>query len=147
MLRIWFGDMEEVNVLHNVKTFFNNQYQYSWLDDDFVKDLVRSVDRSIVESPECIKSPVLRQIPPVRLSGGTKAVILMKYCPDRVINASNCGDNCAEWILKLGNERDLLINLYHIMEFPGDTFEIEIVNTKTIVHNMKELVDVAVDIL
>ena len=33
------------------------------------------------------------------------------------------------------------------MEFPGDTFEIEIVNTKTIVHNMKELVDVAVDIL
>lgn len=71
----------------------------------------------------------------------------MKYCPDRVINASNCGDNCAEWILKLGNERDLLINLHHIMEFPGDTFEIEIVNTKTIVHNMKELVDVAVDIL
>ncbi len=32
-------------------------------------------------------------------------------------------------------------------KFPGDTFEIEIVNTKTIVHNMKELVDVAVDIL
>jgi len=74
-------------------------------------------------------------------------VILMKYCPDRVINASNCGDNCAEWILRLGNERDLLINLHHIMEFPGDAFEIEIVNANTIVHNMKELVDVAVDIL
>ena len=107
MLKIYFGEME--NVLHNVESFFNNQYSYAWLEDDFVKSVIESVDRSVVESPECIKSPVLRQIPPTRLSGGTKAVILMKYCPDRVINASNCGDNCAEWILRLGDSRDLTI--------------------------------------
>ena len=67
------------NVLHNVETFFNNQYQYSWLEDDYVKELIKDVDKSIVQSPECIMSPVLRQIPPTRLSGGTKAVILMRY--------------------------------------------------------------------
>ncbi len=58
MLKIYFGEME--NVLHNVETFFNNQYQYSWLEDDFVKELIKDVDKSIVESPERIKSPVLR---------------------------------------------------------------------------------------
>ncbi|MCR5129186.1 MAG: DUF4869 domain-containing protein [Lachnospiraceae bacterium] len=147
MLRIYFGEMENVNVLHNVETFFNNQYQYSWLEDKFVVELIRSVDQSVVESPECIKSPVLRQIPPTRLSGGTKAVILMKYCPDRVINASNCGDNCAEWILRLGRERDLTINLHHIMEFPDEEFEIEILNDHIFVHNMREMVNVAIDYL
>ena len=101
----------------------------------------------MVESPECIKSPVLRQIPPTRLSGGTKAVILMKYCPDRVINASNCGDNCAEWILRLGDSRDLTINLHHIMEFDRDSFEIEILNDHRIVRNMGEMVDAGIDFL
>ncbi len=145
MLKIFFGEME--NVLHNVETFFNNQYQYSWLEDDFVKNVIEDVDKSIVESPECIKSPVLRQIPPTRLSGGTKAVIMMKYVPDRIINASNCGNNCAKWILQLGNERDLTINLHHIMEFPDNGFEILILNNGKMVHNMAEMVDTAIDYL
>ncbi len=144
MLKILFGEAE--NVLHNVETFFNNQYQYSWLEDPFVVDLIKDVDQSVVESPECIKSPVLRQIPPTRLSGGTKAVILMKYT-DRMVNASNCGDNCAPWILKLGEDRDLTINLHHIMEFDQEQFEIEILNDHRIVHNMAEMVDAATDYL
>jgi len=145
MLKVYFGEMD--NVLHNVETYFNNQYQYSWLDDQFVKSVTEDVDKSKVQSPECILSPVLRQIPPTRLSGGTKAVILMKYVPNRVINASNCGNNCAKWILKLGNEKDLTINLHHIMEFEENEFEIEVLNNHSIVHNMAEFVDVAVDYL
>ena len=145
MLKIYFGEME--GVLHNVETYFNNQYQYSWLEDDYVKELIKDVDKSIVQSPECIMSPVLRQIPPTRLSGGTKAVILMRYVPDRIINASNCGDNCAKWILKLGNERDLTINLHHIMEFDEEPFKIEILNNNVIVHDMGQLVNTAIDYL
>ena len=145
MLKVYFGEMD--NVLHNVETYFNNQYQYSWLDDQFVKSVIEDVDKSKVQSPECILSPVLRQIPPTRLSGETKAVILMKYVPNRVINASNCGNNCAKWILKLGNEKDLIINLHHIMEFEENEFEIEVLNNHSIVHNMAEFVDVAVDYL
>lgn len=142
MLNIFFGDMD--NVLHNVDAYFDNQYQYSWLNDEFVKDVVKDVDKSMVLSPECIMSPILRQIPPTKLSGGTKAVILMKYLPDRIINASNCGNNCAKWILKLGAEKDLTINLNHIMEFDG-TFEIHIQNNGEVVHNMSELVSTATE--
>lgn len=142
MLKIYLGEME--NVLHNVDAYFNNQYQYSWLDDPFAKALIEDVDNSVVESPECIMSPVLRQIPPTKLSGGTKAVILMKNVPERVVNASNCGNNCAKWIQKLGDERDVTINLNHIMEFTEPEFQAEILNDGEIVHSMREFVNAAI---
>ena len=145
MLKIYFGELK--GVLHNVDAYFDNQYQYSWLEDKFVIDMIEDVDKSTVESPECIKSPVLRQIPPTKLSGSTKAVMLMKYKGDRIINASNCGNNCSKWILKLGNERDLTINLNHIMEFEDEPFEIEILNNNSIVRNMEELVDAGITYL
>ena len=144
MLSIQFGEMD--NVLHNVETYFNNQFRYEWLEDEFVKELIKDVDKSVVESPECIMSPVLRQIPPTRLSGGTKAVILMKYVPERIVNASNCGDNCAGWILRLGNEMDLTVNLNHIMTFEGE-YEVKILNDGRLVHNMAEMVEAATDYL
>ena len=109
--------------------------------------MILDVDQSIVESPMCIKSPVLRQIPPTKLSGGVKAVILMKYVPERMINASNCGDNCAKWILELGKQMDLEINLHHIMEFDETEFEIEILNDGSVVHDMGELVEKGIEFL
>ena len=61
----------------------------------------------------------------------------------KFFNASTCGDNCAKWILKLAETRDLTINLRHLMDFGEGTFEICILNTNQIVHNMKELVPIA----
>ena len=63
--------------------------------------------------------------------------------PEMVFNASNCGDNCAAWLLKLGKEKDVTINLRHIMDFGDNEFEIYVMNTDSIVHNMDELVRVA----
>jgi hypothetical protein len=60
----------------------------------------------------------------------------------KIFNASNCGDNCAKWILKLGKERDFTIALYNIMDFGKKDFEIRILNKqKLIVHNMREFLD------
>lgn len=63
--------------------------------------------------------------------------------PDRIFNASTCGDNCAKWILKMGEEKDITINLRHLMDFGDGDFEINILNTNQIVHNMRELVPIA----
>lgn len=63
--------------------------------------------------------------------------------PDKVFNASNCGDNCAGWLLKIGQEKDVTVNLRHIMDFGVDEFEIYVVNTDSIVTNMDELVRIA----
>lgn len=136
MLKIYFGEME--NVIHNVDIYFKNQMEPSWLEDDFARRVIEDVDKSKVQSAYSIESPVLGLIPPTRLSGGTKALIIMKNVPGEVVNASNCGDNCAKWILSLGEQMDLTINLHHIMNFGTDGFEIEILNSHRIVHNMEE---------
>lgn len=120
MLKVYFGDME--GVLHNVETFFKNQMEYEWLESDIAKKIIEDVDKSIVESPQCIRSDVLGQIPPTRLSGGTKALLLIWNIDDRIVNASNCGDNCAKWLLEFGKQKDITINLNHIMDFGAGEF-------------------------
>ena len=145
MLKVYFGEMD--GVLHNVETYFKNQMNYSWLEDELAKRIVEDVDQSVVESPLCISSRVLGQIPPTRLSGGTKALLLIWNLEDRVVNASNCGDNCAKWLLEFGKQKDVTINLNHIMDFGAGEFEIEILNDQSVVHNMKEYVLEAVKYL
>ena len=106
--------------------------------------MIQDVDDSEVLSGECIKSPVLGQIPPERLSGGVKTLLLMLNEPDRIFNASTCGDNCAKWILEIDKQKDLTINLRHMMNFGKDTdFEIKIKNGGEVVHSMKELIPIA----
>ncbi len=82
-------------------------------------------------------------IPPTSLSGGVKTLILINEMPDKVFNASNCGDNSAHWLLKIGEEEDVTINLRHIMNFPDDKFDIRVANTDEVVHDMESLVKTA----
>ena len=60
-----------------------------------------------------------------------------------IFNASVCGDNCAKWILKISEEKDLTINLRHIMDFGASEFEAEILNTGEVIHSMREFVDIS----
>jgi hypothetical protein len=56
-----------------------------------------------------------------------------------------CGDNCAKWLLNIAEEEDRTVNLRHIMDFGESAFEIRILNNGAVVHNMTELVDIAID--
>ena len=69
--------------------------------------LIKAVDKSVVLSPHAIESPVLWSIPPEKLSGGAKTLLLMKNKPDMIFNASKCGDNCAKFILEIARDRDI----------------------------------------
>lgn len=123
---------------------FKNTYESEWLESELAKKMIQDVDDSEVLGGECIKSPVLGQIPPERLSGGVKTLLLMLNEPDRIFNASTCGDNCAKWILEIAKQKDLTINLRHMMNFGKDTdFEIKIKNGGEVVHSMKELIPIA----
>lgn len=142
MLRVWFGDRD--NVIYNTSVYFKNRYKDSWVMDEFAKAAIKDIDRFEVINAHTIESPVLGQIPPDKLSGGVKALILMKNEPGKTFNASNCGDNVAKWILKLGKEKNFTIALYHIMDFGKGDFEIRILNDKRmVVHNMREFLDAA----
>lgn len=142
MLTIIYGDVK--NSIYNTNVYFKNTYESEWIESELAKKMIKDVDDSDVLSGECINSPVLGQIPPERLSGGVKTLLLMLNEPDKIFNASTCGDNCAKWILEIGKQQDLTINLRHMMSFEhGTEFEIRIANGGEIVHSMRELIPVA----
>ena len=68
---------------------------------------------------------------------------MIDHVSDKIFNASTCGDNCAKWLLKMGEEKDITINLRHLMDFGNQKFQIHILNTDQVVHSMEELVPVA----
>lgn len=137
MLKIYFGDMPEA--IYNTEVYFKNVYDDSWITDDFAREVIKKVDKSEVLDSQAIKSPVLGIISPERLSGGTKTLLLIKNKPDEVFNASTCGDNCAKFILKLAKEKDVTINLRHLMEFGKSKFEAFVLNDGKKVCGMDEL--------
>ena len=141
MLNIYYGKMPEA--IFNTAVYFKNVYEEEWITQPQAKEMILDVDKSVVLDGGVIDSPVMGKIPPVSLSGGVKTLILIANEPDKVFNASTCGDNCAKWLLKMGNDRDITINLRHIMDFGDGEFCIKILNSGQIVHNMKELVPIA----
>lgn len=141
MLNIIYG--KDPEAVFNTASYFQYDYEDSWIIDPMVKEMIRDVDHSEVLDSGVIDSPVLGKIPPVQLSGGVKTLILVKFEKDKVFNASTCGDNCAKWLLKIAEKEDRTINLRHLMDFGKETFEIRILNTGQVVHSMKELVPAA----
>ena len=138
MLHVIFGDCKDV--IYNTSLFFKNTYESEWLEEDETKQMILDIDKSKVISDGAIESPVLGIIPPTNLSGGVKTLILINHVADKIFNASNCGDNCAPWLLKIAQKKDVTVNLRHLMDFGTGDFTIKIENTNKIVHNMLELI-------
>lgn len=142
MLNVYLGKMDEA--VYYPPVYFDNRYEDKWIIDKRSIEIIRDVDKSDVVSAHLIESPVLGPISPKELSGGVKTILLMLFDETgRIFNASACGDNCAKWILKIAESKNLTINLRHIMEFGDEEFEMKILNTGEVVHNMLEFVNVA----
>ena len=115
--------------------------------------MVKDVDRSELIGPNLVISPVLGSIPITRLSGGVKTLIQVDHDPHHVYNASACGDNGAKWLLRIGEDKDVLVRLGHMMHFERNAqmqagpdeksdrkpLTIRIANTGEIVHSQAEL--------
>lgn len=145
MLNIYYGDMPDA--IYNTSVYFNNTYLDSWLEDEFALRMIKSIDKSIVLGNGVVQSPVLGLIPPTQLSGGVKTLLLIHNEPEKVFNASTCGDNCAWWILRMASKRDITINLRHLMDFGGGRFTIRVLNSGNVVHDMEGLIGEAYDAL
>lgn len=141
MLNIFLGAMPEA--VYNTAVYFKNTYEEEWITSSLTREMVKDIDDSEVLDSGVIDSPVLGKIPPVGLSGGVKTLILIANEPGKIFNISTCGNNCAKWILKLAEERDITVNLRHLMDFGDEKFNIKILNTNQIVHSMKEFIPIA----
>ena len=146
MLNVYLGDCE--NEVYNPPVYFINQYGDAWLETQLAKDMIQDIDKSKVVGPHLIQSPVLGPISPRELSGGVKTLLLFAFDESgRIFNATACGDNCAKWILKIAEKKDLTISLHHSMNFGDGAYTIRILNNGRIVHNQGEWLDVVYDFL
>ena len=137
MLSIYLGDMEEA--IYHPPTYFDNTYEDEWITEPLSVEMIQDVDKSKVIGEHIIESPVLGAIPPLQLSGGVKTLMLLAF------DESGKIFNAAKWILKIAEEKDLTINLRHIMNFGDEPFEAKILNTGETVHNMLEFIRIAAD--
>lgn len=150
MLKIYFGDMEEA--IFDTSNYFDVTYEDDWITSEFGKKVIKDIDKSDVIGENCIQSPVLGQIPPTSISGGTKTLLLIYNEPENVFNASTCGDNCAKWILEIAKEKDIVINLRHFMHFGFKAGEklsqkIQILNSGNVFENYSDFIDEAIKYL
>lgn len=138
MLNIFFGDMPEA--IYNTNVYFNNTYKDSWITKPLSKQIINAVDKSEVIDAKTIYSPVFGNMSPKKLSGGVKTLLLVANDSSKVFNASTCGDNCADWLLKIAEKKKVVVNLLHLMDFGKRNFKIKVLNTGKTVNNMGELV-------
>lgn len=136
MLSIHFGEL--AGEVKFPDSCFDNTFEDEWFDDSFVKSMVLDVDKTEVISAYNMISPVLGGINYKSLSTGVKNLILA-YKTDYIIDASYCGDNCAKWLLKIAEMKDLTITLYNIMGFDCD-FTAKILNNGKITNTYKDYV-------
>jgi len=146
MLKIIFG--ETAGAVYHPPTFFDNRYEDEWITNPLSVEMIKDIDNSDVISACLIQSPVLGVISVRDISGGVKTLILMAFDKSgKIFNASACGDNCARWIAKLGRQKDLTINLHHVMDFSEVTgFEALIVNTGKMIYSYEEYLKEALNI-
>ena len=145
MLKIFFGDMDMVAY---GPTWFRYNYDPAWFDDPFVQEMIREVDNTVFVGGSVFESPVLGMIPPERLSGGVKTLIMIYEMPEKIFDATSCGPNCAHMLMEIGKRKDVTVNLrYYMPMADAEPFEIEILNTGKIVKGSREYAFEALDCL
>lgn len=137
MLNIYFG--ENADAVYNTNVYFNNTYKDNWITRPMSVEIIKAIDKSNVIDANTIQSPIFGSMSPKKLSGGVKTLLLIANDKSKIFNASTCGDNCAEWILKMADGSKVVINLHHLMDFGKGEFKIKVLNTGKIVRNMSEL--------
>jgi hypothetical protein len=145
MLHIYYGEYQGKNYIFDPDTYFNNQADRKWLLEDLPRQMIHDVDKSEVISENLIQSSRLGPIPPQWLSGSVKTLILIENDSGHVFNASACGQNCAKWLLQIGNKKDVLIRLGYPMDFGKEEFSIIVENNGHLLHTMKDLMNEIVD--
>lgn len=143
MLKIIYGDLDSNNFVYNPDSYFDTFFEDEWMQDSLVKEMILGVDKSTLESSYIINSPFLGPIPPQYLSGGVKTLILINQDSEHIFNASACGENCAEWLLKIAEKKDVVIGLNYLMKFP-EPFKIHVLNVDKEVSTNSELMHEAV---
>lgn len=141
MLKIHFGSLK--SEIKSPSGIFMLEQEADWFDDPFVLEMVQDVDNLRLITHREFEHPVFGLCGTQDISGGLKNLILA-YKLNRIIDATYCGDNCAKWIMKIAEMKDLHITLSHVMNFKrgqdesGIPFKCYITNNHKYIDNVRD---------
>ncbi len=125
MLKIHFGSHQDE--IYNTDVYYQNQYDKEWIMSPFAQKIIADIDDSKVIAPDLIQNDIFGSFSSTELSTGVKTLLLMYNKPKLILNISNCGDNCAKYILEIAKDRDIKVCLHHFMDF-GNDFAVKVIN-------------------
>lgn len=123
MLSIYWGVTEDC--CYYIDAEFEEIIDYDWFNDPFIQEILADIDHCKIEAMRCVDldNPEIK-FPIDGLSTGSKGLILLaKDSYDSIkIWGTAFGDNCAKWILKIAEYRNITLELEHDMNFPSENF-------------------------
>ena len=123
MLIVDFGQPDDC--MWNSDLEFDVYYESSWRHDDFVKEIIRSIDNAefVDGALRDLDDPEL-EFSIYDISGGAKALILL-YKDDSLTKVWGplFGDNCSELLLRIAENKDITVYMQHLLKFPEDKFK------------------------
>lgn len=134
MLKYTFYYPEDM--IRNIDNYFDNMYEDEWMEDPFVKEMVLAIDKTEIISSTSANSPIFGIMPITKISGGVKALILMLK-QERPIWTPACGDNCTEYMIRIGEMCDRLIFVGHYLQFYRD-FDAMCIDNNEMTHSAEE---------
>lgn len=142
MLNILITEHPGDNVYNVITYLFNDEYQFDWIETQFARDLIADIDKSTVINGKLIDSPFLGKISPLEIAGGTKRVLLAmfyEFPENTYLSVTNCGDNCAKWLQRVGAEKDVNLQTEVLMLFEdSEHWPIRVENSGKVVYNYQE---------
>ena len=127
MLKIFFGN--HPNEIYNTDVYYQNQYDKIWVMDSLAQKIIADIDESKVIAPDLIQNDIFGNFNSTELSTGVKTLLLIYNMPKQMFNISNCGDNCAKYLLEMAKDKDIKVCLHHSMNF-GDDFSVQVINER-----------------
>lgn len=122
-----------------IDQYFDPGFDRTWLMDPFAKKFIEETDRCKVLSGGAFINTLGKIYSPAKLSTGLKTLLLLLFEPSLEYDITNCGDNCAKWVLEIAKRHDLTVVLRRVMNF-GPDFLVCVEGRQ--VHNMEEYVTI-----
>jgi hypothetical protein len=145
MLHIWLGYCRLST--YQPDKMFPIIYKDEWFEDELVKEMVLDIDKTVVVNYKKSFDYLGDPMNTLDISGGAKCLIMMYKIPNLLISGNHMGDNCAKWIIKLGQMQDCYMTLSYDMAFHDDIcskeeFNCIIMNNNQIIRTFSEFFDV-----
>lgn len=136
MLNLYFGFLKEAKS----PSIFDKIYKPSWIESDFARIAIVEVDKCKVINGDTIESSVLGIIPPTKLSGACKTLLIIRFS-DTIVSLDTLSADCFRYLREVCNTKDVITcasNYYRLL-FDSRFNNIRILNTNKIITNSTEM--------